>query len=119
MEVKHTVLKGGPAALTIEFGMRPLPCVGEREQSLTLDLAEGADKKPVVIDCLHKHQDDIIKQVIHITKAQQLPNNESDVAAVNAWVEEGKRRAVFEKEKMARREAAKEEEKNALGVGRT
>jgi hypothetical protein len=115
MDVKQTQLKGGPATLTVEFGT-----VRTREGlcgRVLIRRIDSADKKPVVIDCQHKHEKDIIKQLINITKATQLPINERDEAAVTEWLEDKKRREVFEAEKMARRAAAREAEKNQLGAG--
>ena len=70
-----------------------------------------------MIDCQHKTEQDIVKQLIHITKAKQLPINSRDDAAVQEWLDDKKRREVFEAEKMAKRAAAREEEKNQLGAG--
>ena len=69
-----------------------------------------------MIDCQHKHEIDIVKALIEITKAKQLPIDEQDSILANEYLQEKERRQQAEMAKMARRAAKKEEERLAGGA---
>jgi large subunit ribosomal protein MRP49 len=77
-------------------------------------LPEGDRKE--TIDVQHRHESDIIKEVIQVTKAKQLPINPEDNQLANEYLEDKQKKLVGEANKMARRAAKKEQEKLESGV---
>ncbi|KAI5800037.1 hypothetical protein EDC01DRAFT_613014, partial [Geopyxis carbonaria] len=94
MDVIRTQLKGGPATLTISF--------------------EGDRKE--VIDVQHKHENDIVKQLLEVTGGKQLPIDDRDSVLANEYLAEKLRKEQAEVTKLARRAAKKEEERLNVGT---
>ncbi|KAA8905374.1 hypothetical protein FN846DRAFT_951117 [Sphaerosporella brunnea] len=94
MDVTRRSTIGGPATLEIEF---------------------ASDKK-AVIDCQHKHENEIVKALIDLTRAKQIPINERDSVLANEHLLEEARLFRAKAAKMAKRAAKKEEERIASGV---
>jgi large subunit ribosomal protein MRP49 len=74
-----------------------------------LTRTEGDRKE--VIDCQNKHENDIVKALLELTNAKQLPINERDSILANEYLQEKERQERALAAKMAKRAAKKEEER--------
>lgn len=77
-------------------------------------LTEGDRKE--VIDCQHKHENDIVKTLIEITRAKQIPVDARDSILANEYLQDKQQKLQTERAKLARRAAKREEERLSGGM---
>ncbi|KAF8252310.1 hypothetical protein K440DRAFT_633590 [Wilcoxina mikolae CBS 423.85] len=93
MDVIQNKTTGGPATLVVEFN----------------------DRKEV-IDCQHKHENDIVKALFEITRAKPIPIDARDSILANEYLQDKEQKLQAERAKLARRAAKREEERLAGGM---
>lgn len=67
--------------------------------------------KEEIIDCQHKHENDIVKKLFALTKAQEIPINPEDTLLAEEYLKAREAAKEAEVQKMARRAARKEQER--------
>jgi len=82
---------------------------------LTIEFA--GDRKET-IDVLHKHENDIVKAIIDITKARPVPTPEKDAETIEQY-EIHKARKEEQEVKNERKKAARRAEKMGTGISKT
>lgn len=75
---------------------------------------EGGSKE--VIDCQHKHENDITKALLLLTRAKAVPIDERDAILANEYQRETLEREQAKRAKIAKRAAKREEARLEAGV---